>query len=194
MADVVVEVVTGEAIRPFIPALARLRMTVFREYPYLYDGTEAYEASYLEDYARSREAVVVLAAQAWLPEPWSRAAARAAARRQRWVYDAACDDSVIELVRFGVRKLGLRETRAMLRLAFAHDVRDRAAAIAAPTLLVVGARETPWARASTRSLAGILPGAVRVELEGVAHLHPLSAPDRLVAAFRAWSAGDTRPR
>lgn len=64
MTDVAVRVVTGEAIRPFIPALARLRMTVFREYPYLYDGTEAYEASYLEDYARSREAVVVIAEQA----------------------------------------------------------------------------------------------------------------------------------
>lgn len=61
MTDVVVRSFTGEAIRPYIPALARLRMSVFREYPYLYDGTEAYEASYLEDYARSDTAVVVVA-------------------------------------------------------------------------------------------------------------------------------------
>lgn len=60
-ADVRIEPLRGEAIRPAIPALAALRIAVFREFPYLYDGTEAYEAEYLASYAASDEAVVVLA-------------------------------------------------------------------------------------------------------------------------------------
>jgi len=53
--------VSGEALVAAIPALARLRMTVFREYPYLYDGSEAYEARYLHAYAASGDAMAVLA-------------------------------------------------------------------------------------------------------------------------------------
>ena len=53
--------VTGEALRRHIPDLARLRIAVFREYPYLYDGTEAYEATYLATYTASGEAMAVLA-------------------------------------------------------------------------------------------------------------------------------------
>ena len=44
------ETVVGDALAKYIPDLARLRMTVFREYPYLYDGSEAYEAEYLRTY------------------------------------------------------------------------------------------------------------------------------------------------
>jgi len=55
------ETVVGGALAGYIPDLARLRMTVFREYPYLYDGSEAYEAEYLRTYAASGEAVAVLA-------------------------------------------------------------------------------------------------------------------------------------
>ena len=36
-------------------------MTVFREYPYLYDGSEAYEAEHLRAYTSSGEAIAVLA-------------------------------------------------------------------------------------------------------------------------------------
>jgi len=50
---------------PFGPALldelARLRIEVFREYPYLYDGDAAYEADYLADYGRAAGGVLVLA-------------------------------------------------------------------------------------------------------------------------------------
>lgn len=38
-----IRTVAGEELVAAIPALARLRMTVFRDYPYLYDGSEAYE-------------------------------------------------------------------------------------------------------------------------------------------------------
>ena len=38
--------------------LAALRIAVFREWPYLYDGSEAYERDYLRTYAESERAVV----------------------------------------------------------------------------------------------------------------------------------------
>jgi len=55
------ETVVGDALARYIPDLARLRMTVFREYPYLYDGSDAYEADYLRTYTASGEAIAVLA-------------------------------------------------------------------------------------------------------------------------------------
>ena len=42
-------------------AVARLRIAVFREWPYLYEGDLDYEARYLETYARSPRMVAVLA-------------------------------------------------------------------------------------------------------------------------------------
>ena len=56
-----IRTVSGEELVAAIPALARLRMTVFRDYPYLYDGSEAYEAGYLRTYAASGAAMAVLA-------------------------------------------------------------------------------------------------------------------------------------
>jgi GNAT superfamily N-acetyltransferase len=55
-----IRTVSGEELVAAIPALARLRMTVFRDYPYLYDGSEAYEAAYLRTYAASGAAMAVL--------------------------------------------------------------------------------------------------------------------------------------
>jgi GNAT superfamily N-acetyltransferase len=55
------ETVVGDDLAKYIPDLARLRMTVFREYPYLYDGSEAYEAEHLRAYTSSGEAIAVLA-------------------------------------------------------------------------------------------------------------------------------------
>ncbi len=55
------EIAMGAPIASAIPDLARLRIAVFREFPYLYDGDEAYERGYLEVYARCPEAVVILA-------------------------------------------------------------------------------------------------------------------------------------
>ena len=51
----------GGAIAPHIDDLARLRLAVFREFPYLYDGTLEYEARYLATYAESKESLFVLA-------------------------------------------------------------------------------------------------------------------------------------
>ncbi|MCG6943463.1 MAG: GNAT family N-acetyltransferase [Thiohalocapsa sp.] len=59
--DIQITRVTGVALDQFIPDLARLRIRVFRDYPYLYDGDAEYEARYLATYARASGSVVVLA-------------------------------------------------------------------------------------------------------------------------------------
>lgn len=53
--------VSGPAVGPWLTEVARLRMTVFREFPYLYDGDLGYERDYLATYARSPESLFVLA-------------------------------------------------------------------------------------------------------------------------------------
>jgi GNAT superfamily N-acetyltransferase len=53
------ERLVGEAIVRHLPAIARLRIVVFREWPYLYDGEEAYERRYLQRYVEEPRAVVV---------------------------------------------------------------------------------------------------------------------------------------
>lgn len=53
--------VTGAGLAEVIPALARLRTTVFRDFPYLYDGDAAYESGYLADFAAADGAVIVVA-------------------------------------------------------------------------------------------------------------------------------------
>jgi GNAT superfamily N-acetyltransferase len=52
---------TGDAIKTVLPDLARLRMAVFRDWPYLYDGTLAYEEQYLSTFAAAPGAVCVIA-------------------------------------------------------------------------------------------------------------------------------------
>ena len=56
-----VKSLTGEAIKDVLPHLARLRMAVFRDWPYLYDGTLDYEEQYLAKFAACRGAVCVIA-------------------------------------------------------------------------------------------------------------------------------------
>jgi len=50
----------GTSIQLYIPELARLRIRVFREFPYLYAGDADYEARYLRTYTDSPDSVVVL--------------------------------------------------------------------------------------------------------------------------------------
>ncbi len=56
-----IDVLSGRAARPWLDALAALRMRVFREFPYLYDGSLEYERDYLAEYAESDSSVIVLA-------------------------------------------------------------------------------------------------------------------------------------
>jgi GNAT superfamily N-acetyltransferase len=56
-----VDRVRGSAAEPYLPDLAALRCEVFREYPYLYEGSLDYERRYLQSYAQSPRSVLVLA-------------------------------------------------------------------------------------------------------------------------------------
>lgn len=51
----------GEDLERALPALARLRIEVFRAFPYLYSGTEEYEQKYLRTFAKARDAFIVAA-------------------------------------------------------------------------------------------------------------------------------------
>lgn len=50
---------TGEDVKKTLEGLAQLRISVFRAWPYLYDGSAEYEARYLQRYAETEGAVVV---------------------------------------------------------------------------------------------------------------------------------------
>jgi GNAT superfamily N-acetyltransferase len=56
-----VETLTGAAFANALPALARLRIEVFRAWPYLYDGTLDYEEKYLDKFSKTKGAVIVAA-------------------------------------------------------------------------------------------------------------------------------------
>ena len=56
-----IDSLTGAAMRAAIPELARLRVAVFRDWPYLYDGTIDYESAYLRRFGASDDAVVIAA-------------------------------------------------------------------------------------------------------------------------------------
>jgi GNAT superfamily N-acetyltransferase len=54
----------GREVGTSIPDLARLRIEVFRGFPYLYDGTVDYERKYLQTYARAPSSLFVLVTHA----------------------------------------------------------------------------------------------------------------------------------
>lgn len=64
MTSLIIKTVNGSDLNNWLPDLAGLRIRVFREYPYLYDGSESYERNYLQRYIDSGEAMVVLALDA----------------------------------------------------------------------------------------------------------------------------------
>ncbi len=61
MSDIVIKHLCGPELEPWVPDVARLRITVFRDFPYLYDGTTEYEEKYLKTYLESPESVIILA-------------------------------------------------------------------------------------------------------------------------------------
>lgn len=56
-----IERVYGPALRHLVEDLARLRLTVFSEYPYLYAGNQNYESSYLKTFCTAQDAIIVTA-------------------------------------------------------------------------------------------------------------------------------------
>ena len=60
---VTLQTCTGQALTDAIPDLARLRVEVFRAWPYLYEGSAENEAEYLRTYRDSSRAAVIVARQ-----------------------------------------------------------------------------------------------------------------------------------
>lgn len=56
---VTVRALTGEALEAALEGVAALRIAVFRDWPYLYDGTLDYEREYLQTYRTSANALLV---------------------------------------------------------------------------------------------------------------------------------------
>lgn len=54
-----VKVLRGDDLVQALPNVAELRITVFRDWPYLYDGSLDYERDYLQSYIESKGAIVV---------------------------------------------------------------------------------------------------------------------------------------
>ncbi len=61
MSEIKIICASGREITEYIPELAKLRIQVFREFPYLYDGDLDYEEKYLSTYTKSSDTVIVLA-------------------------------------------------------------------------------------------------------------------------------------
>jgi hypothetical protein len=62
--DLTFHELSGQAIEPWLDGLGALRISVFREYPYLYDGSLDYEREYLQTYVKAPESRVVLVTDA----------------------------------------------------------------------------------------------------------------------------------
>ena len=60
-SDVQITCFQGQAIEPWLQEVAGLRIRVFRDFPYLYDGDIDYEARYLRTYTEAADSVLVLA-------------------------------------------------------------------------------------------------------------------------------------
>lgn len=57
--DIRIETLRGNAVQRHLAGLAKLRIQVFREWPYLYDGSLDYEGEYLRAFANAPGAVIV---------------------------------------------------------------------------------------------------------------------------------------
>ena len=69
------------------------------------------------------------------------------------------------------------------------DLRAELKRITAPTLLLAGSRDPNAPAAAMERMAGQIPGARLVVLDGVGHLAHLEQPDRFNAALDEFLAG-----
>lgn len=60
MPELVIQRLHGAAIAAVVDQLAALRICVFRDFPYLYEGDEAYERRYLQTYLNSPRSLCLL--------------------------------------------------------------------------------------------------------------------------------------
>ncbi|MCH2164827.1 MAG: GNAT family N-acetyltransferase [Marinovum sp.] len=57
----IIERLSGSALDAALDGLAKLRIDVFRAWPYLYDGDASYERRYLQSYQENSRAVLIVA-------------------------------------------------------------------------------------------------------------------------------------
>ncbi|MFF8653348.1 bifunctional 3-oxoadipate enol-lactonase/4-carboxymuconolactone decarboxylase PcaDC [Streptomyces huasconensis] len=74
----------------------------------------------------------------------------------------------------------------------AYDLRDGAASVAAPTLVLAGREDPATPPAHAREIADAVAGASLVEIAGASHLAPAERPTAVSIALRAHFAGSTR--
>jgi GNAT superfamily N-acetyltransferase len=60
-ANYKIRILAGKEMGSFLPEVAMLRIKIFREYPYLYEGDMEYEKKYLARYINSQGSILVLA-------------------------------------------------------------------------------------------------------------------------------------
>lgn len=60
-SSVKIKILCGREVIPYIHKVAELRIAVFREYPYLYDGELSYEERYVHMYSQTKDAILVIA-------------------------------------------------------------------------------------------------------------------------------------
>ena len=137
-------------------------------------------------YARFIEQPLVIASQRLLPADPARAIARSLARNGRWVYDAGCNDRLLDFIRHCMRHTTAAMARTAVSLVMAHNTTTSVRDIRVPTLVLVGERESVFSRPAAEELARLIPGAVLKESPRVSHLHPLTNPDWFVATLTHW--------
>lgn len=60
MSSVQIEVLKGKEVLPYLSDLATLRISEFKNYPYLYDGNIEREGEYLSTYAKCKDFVMLV--------------------------------------------------------------------------------------------------------------------------------------
>ena len=60
MSNIKIRAFTGSGVKTYIPSLAKLRIDVFKEFPFLYAGDMDYEMRYLKKFTSCKEAIAVI--------------------------------------------------------------------------------------------------------------------------------------
>lgn len=58
--DLTLKIFSGPEAKKYINEIAHMRISIFKEFPYLYEGSIEYERGYLETYFQSQESVISL--------------------------------------------------------------------------------------------------------------------------------------
>lgn len=60
MSNISISVLTGTQISEYINVIAQLRIDIFKEFPYLYDGNLEYETRYLQKFMNTPKSMIVI--------------------------------------------------------------------------------------------------------------------------------------